>query len=145
MIVADKKYLEWSALLIISFIGMGISLWGYWQIVNLPPPTSLDIKKAPKILFIFSPSNNALIDNPVSISGKINDTSRSFRIRIKDSNNQILEDLQIDPSVSKLNLFNILLKYKNPTIEKGLIQFYEYLSEDDLEIGHRSIPVTFSN
>lgn len=145
MIVADKKYLEWSALLIISFIGMGISLWGYWQIINIPPPTSLDIKKTPKILFIFSPEKNAIIDNPVSISGKIKDHSKSFRIRIKDYNDKILENTQMNISMSELDLFTISLKYKSASAKNGIIQFYEYLPEEDIEISHRSIPVTFSN
>ncbi|KKR03988.1 MAG: hypothetical protein UT31_C0005G0010 [Parcubacteria group bacterium GW2011_GWF2_39_13b] len=145
MVSPERKHLEWSALLFVSLVGAGISLWGYQQIINLPAPTSLDIKRVPKIIFIFSPENKAAIASPVSISGKIKDPEKTFRIRIKDYNNKILKDDFLVPKTSSLGLFNISLNYKEPTQSNGIIQFYEYLPEDDLEINHRSIPVSFSD
>lgn len=143
MITAEKKYYEWTALLIISFVGIGISLWGYWQILNLPAPTSLNINRAPKIIFIFSPQNNAVINNPVAISGKIVAPEKTIKFRIKDANNNILRERYIELPKEKLNLFNASIEYKKPTATKGLIQFLEFLPEDDMEINHRSIPVSF--
>jgi len=145
MVAPERKHLEWSALLFVSLVGVGISIWGYQQILNLPAPTSLDINRIPKVIFIFSPQNNAAISNPVSISGKIKDPEKVFRVRIKDYSNKILKDSALTPETSALDLFNTSLDYKNPSNKKGIIQFYEYLPDVDMEVNHRSIPISFSD
>jgi len=144
MIAPEKKYYEWIALLAVSLIGMAVSLYGYYQIVNIPPPTSLDIKKTPKIIFIFNPKANSEIKNPVEISGRVAIPEKTIKMRIKDRNEKILKEIFLPASISALEKFNASFSYKTPTTKTGLIQFFEYSEEDDFEIGKRTIPVSFS-
>lgn len=143
MIAPEKKYYEWFALLIVSLISMGASLYGYYQIINIPAPTSLDIIKTPKIIFIFTPKANSEINNPVEISGRVAAPEKTIKIRIKDRNDNILKETFLPASASKLDKFLASFSYKTPSTKTGIIQFFEYSQEGDIEIGKRAIPVIF--
>jgi len=140
----ERKYWEWSALAIATAIGMGISLWGYYQIINIPPPTSLNIQRPQKILGVSSPKVNDAIKNPFLISGNILIPDKTITIRVKDKNDNILKETSIQSEQTVPFPFNVNLSYSKPSSETGIIEFAAYSPEIGSEMDIKSVLVIFA-
>ncbi len=144
MILPERKYWEWGVLAVATAIGMGISLWGYYQIINIPPPTSLNIQRPQKILAVSSPKVNDAIKNPILISGNILVPDKRITIRIKDKNANTIKETSIQSEQTIPFPFSVSLSYNKPSSETGIIEFSTYSPEVGSEMDIKSVLVMFA-
>jgi len=93
------------------------------------------------------PQKNAVIKNPVLISGKANVDEANVRVKITDDNGNILIDTFItaDGWMDKLYPFKKEINYKTPQTENGLIEIFEESARDGSEIYKVEVPVVFED
>jgi len=96
---------------------------------------------------IKSPQKNAVIKNPVLISGKANVYEGTVRVRIIDDKKNVLVNTftTSDGSMDKLYPFKKEITYETPQTENGLIEIFEESAKDGSEIYKIEIPVIFED
>jgi hypothetical protein len=146
MLLPDKKVINWGVLVVITIISTAISLYAYFQIINIPPPVYVSVTRPyPKTIFINSPKTNKIIENPVLISGKAKVSEGILTIIIRDSKENILQKTTINNMKSNTPLpFSLILPYIKPNTKMGTIEASEVLPHDE-EIGKTAIPIIFPN
>ena len=94
---------------------------------------------------IKTPQKNAVIKNPVLISGKANVDEANVRIRIMDDNKNILADTFITSGgwMDKLYSFKKEINYEMPQTENGLIEIFEESMKDGSDLYKVEVPVVF--
>ena len=94
-----------------------------------------------------SPQKNAIIKNPVLISGKANVDEANVRVKITDGNKNILANTFITAAgwLDKLYSFERKISYEAPQTENGLIEIFEESAKDGSEIYKVEIPVIFED
>lgn len=145
MEIPDKNYLHWIALLIATIIGIGVSLWGYYQIINIPPPTTLEVRNLPKTIFINSPKMNEGITSPVKISGRARSETGAIIATILDKNGAVLQTAQAPVKKNEFTPFEINIKYKRPDSDIGLITITQNPFSEDKPTYKKSILIKFSD
>lgn len=143
MAIPNKIYFNWIVLCIASIAGIGTSLWGYYQILNIQPPTSLEIQRPPRIIVITSPKIGEKIKNPILISGNILLKNKTLSICVKDKNNHILKEASVQSQEQIPTPFNLNLNYSQPTTENGFIEISEFSSETEINLTRKVIPILF--
>lgn len=91
------------------------------------------------------PQKNAIIKNPVLISGKSNVNEANVRIRISDDNKNILVDnfITADGWLDNLYPFEKEIDYEIAQTKNGLIEIFEESAKDGSEIYKVEISVVF--
>ena len=91
------------------------------------------------------PQENAIIKNPVLVSGKANVNEANVRIRISDDNKNILADnfITADGWLDNLYPFEKEIDYEIAQTKNGLIEIFEESAKDGSEIYKIEIPVIF--
>lgn len=145
MITPDKNYLYWIALLITTAIGIGISLWAYHQIISIPPPTTLEIKRLPKTIFIDSPKMNERITNPVRIVGRAKSETSAIIVTMMDKNGAVLKTARASVKKDELTPFETEIKYKKPNTDLGLIAVTQNPFDEDNPTYKKSVLIKFSD
>jgi len=94
-----------------------------------------------------SPQKNAVIKNPVLISGKANVYEGTVRVRITDDKKNVLANTftTADGSMDKLYPFEKEITYETPQTENGLIEIFEESAKDGSEIYKVEVPVVFED
>ncbi|MBI4837419.1 MAG: hypothetical protein HY813_03400 [Candidatus Portnoybacteria bacterium] len=145
MILPSRNYLYWIALLIATTISISVSLWGYHQIINIPPPTTLEIKRLPKTIFIDSPTMNERIANPIRIVGRARSETSAIIATLLDKNGVVLRAAQAPVKKNELTPFEIEIKYEKPNTDLGLITITQSPFDKENPTYKKSILVKFSD
>jgi len=144
---AESHYYQWMALLIVTIISGGASLYAYTQITKIDPPVFLDITRPyPKTIFIDSPKINRVISSPITIAGRAKTSPAGvLTIVIQDNQENILQKSTIGNMYnSQLLPFSVKLPYSKPATTSGLIKIFESISDGE-QTGQTAIPIMFSN
>jgi hypothetical protein len=144
LILLSRNYLYWIALLIAATIGIGFSLWAYHQIINISPPTTLEIKRPPKTIFIDSPKTLERITSPVRIIGRAKSKTGAIIATLFDKNGTALETTQALVKKNELTPFEIEIKYEKPNTDLGLITITQDPFDEDNPTYKKSVLVKFS-
>jgi hypothetical protein len=145
VLLPSRNQLCWIALLLAGIIGITSSLWGYYQIINIPPPTTLEIKKLPKTIFIDSPKMNESITNPVRISGRAKSDTGAIMATLSDKNGIVLQTSQAQVGKNDLAPFEINIRYKKSDTNIGLITITQYPFDEDDPTYKKSVLIKFSD
>lgn len=144
---AETHYYQWIALLIITLISGGASLYAYTQITSIDPPVFLDVTRPyPKTIFIDSPKINRVVSSPVTITGRAKTSSSGIlTIVIQDNQENILQKSTIGNMYNNQPLpFSVKLPYSKPATASGLIKIFENISNSE-QTGQTAVPIMFSN
>lgn len=145
VITPNKNYINWLALLICATIGMTVSLYGYYQIINIPPPTTLNINQFPNTISISSPQMNQTIKNPVEISGKAMANDRKLLFQIKDKEGNLLAETTTPATKTKISPFSVVLSYAPSGTNTGFIEVSACCSLIEEEMSKKIILISFAN
>ncbi len=145
MLIPDKNYLNWLTLIIVSTIGIGVSLWAYHQIIGIPPPTTLEVRGLPKTIFVTSPKMNEQISNPVKIVGRAKSETGAIIATLLDKNGTALKTAQASVEKNELTPFEIEIKYERPNTDLGLITATQHPFDEDNPTYKKSVLVKFSD
>jgi hypothetical protein len=144
---AESHYYQWMALLIVTIISGGASLYAYTQITKIDPPVFLDVTRPyPKTIFIDSPKINRVVNSPITITGRAKTSpSGILTIVIQDNQGNDLQKSTIGNMYNNQPLpFSVKLPYSKPATTNGLIKIFESVSDGE-QTGQTAIPIMFSN
>lgn len=141
----ERNYLGWLALLITATIGISVSLWGYYQIINIPPPTTLEVNRPARTVHIYSPKMNEKIESPVKISGQAKTETGSIIIKLMDRNGLELASAQAPVGKEDFTPFEVEIKFKKPDTNLGLIKITQHPLNEGTLAYTKNILVTFAD
>lgn len=104
-------------------------------------------KLSESFLEVESPSQNQTITSPVMVSGKSNFFEANTRIRIKDSDGNVLADTftTAEGWMDKLYPFSKSIEYGAPMTANGMVEVFEESAKDGSEINKISVDVIFGD
>jgi len=141
----EHNYLSWLALLITATIGISVSLWGYYQIINIPPPTTLEVSRPAKTIQIYSPTMNETIKSPVKISGQAKTETGYIIIKLMDRNGLELASVQAPVGKEEFTPFETEIKFKKPDTNLGLIKITQHPLSEGALVNTKNILVIFAD
>ncbi|MFC1622984.1 Gmad2 immunoglobulin-like domain-containing protein [Patescibacteria group bacterium] len=98
-------------------------------------------------LEIIAPIENQVVTSPVMVSGKSNFNEANTRIRIKDSDGDVLADTftTAEGWMDKLYPFSKSVEYSAPENKNGVVEVFEESAKDGSEINKVLVNVVFGD
>jgi len=98
-----------------------------------------------RLIKVTSPSViNSAIKSPATIAGQANIFGNKLKVRIKDNQGIILNELFVQTkNPQMMSDFSLKIWYKKPTATKGTVEIFLVSDENNSESAKISIPVVF--